>query len=447
MGVSLSARSRLQQLVNWEVRPRRTMRAGLEPARDLLRRLGDPQHRMLCVHVTGTKGKGSVCALIEHALLGAGLRAGRYASPHVETLNERVCIAGAPVDDATLDRALEKALDAHDAACDDDTPAREATWFDVVTAAAFTCFADAGLEWAVVEVGLGGLLDSTNVVWPQLAVITNVELEHVDVLGPTLQDIARHKAGIGKPGRLLLSGVAPDHPARPVIATCAQDARARLVEIDLRGFNGIAPRNVALARAALALLGAAGHRHPALGRRLGAADLPDGLAADVRLPGRLECIELPHPCTGEPMSLPGHPKGEYRSAGHEGAPVSVVLDGAHVAFAVSALLDEVQRHWRAGTLPVVVLALAADKPAHDIIARLAGRVRAAVCTSLPGERSGWSADALAVICQAQGVPARAEPDPRAALDAALAMLSAGDGLLVTGSLSIAGWVRGRLRAA
>lgn len=425
-GPVTTMRQRLQQLVNWEARSRRTMRPGLAPVRDLLARLGDPQQRLRCVHVTGTKGKGSVCALIEAGLLAAGWRTGRYASPHVEHLNERICLAGVPVDDARLESALTQVLDARDAACADAGAARDATWFDVMTAAAFVCFADAGLDWAVVEVGLGGLLDSTNVVLPELAIVTNVELEHTDVLGPTLQDIARHKAGIAKPGRPLLSGVAPDHPARAVIAERAADAGAPLVEIDLRATTGIAARNLALARRALVLLGAAGHRHALTGQPLAGSDLSDRRAAALHLPGRMQRLQLRHP--------------------HTGVPATVLVDAAHVGFAVSAVLDDAGRDAATRSAPVVLLALAADKNAADIVARLAGRVRLVLCTGLPGGRPAWRADQLAALCAAQGLPALAEADPGRALDDAFARLGAREWLLVTGSFSLAGDALGRLRA-
>ena len=153
------AMARLDALTDWERRPRNKMRVGLEPMRDLAARLGDPQKSFRSIHVAGTKGKGSVSALIEAALAHAGLRVGRYASPHVERITERVSVQGHDVDEPTLARALNWALDAYEAGRTAGTPAVDATWFDLLTAAAFIIFAETQREWAVIEVGLGGRLE------------------------------------------------------------------------------------------------------------------------------------------------------------------------------------------------------------------------------------------------------------------------------------------------
>ena len=151
--------ARLDALTDWERRARATMRVGLEPMIDLAGRLGDPQTSFRAIHVAGTKGKGSVSALIEAALVSAGLRVGRYGSPHVERLTERVSLDGREIDEATLASALNHALDAYEAARKAGTAGADATWFDLLTAAAFIIFAETRREWAVVEVGLGGRLD------------------------------------------------------------------------------------------------------------------------------------------------------------------------------------------------------------------------------------------------------------------------------------------------
>ena len=212
------AQARLDALTDWERRPRNTMRVGLEPMQDLAWRLGDPQKSFRAIHVAGTKGKGSVSALIEAALAHAGLRVGRYASPHVERITERVSVQGRDVDEPTLARALDRALDGYEAARAAGTPAANATWFDLLTAAAFLIFREAAVEWAVVEVGLGGRLDSTNIVDGEIAVVTNIALEHTEILGHTRAAIAGEKVGILKPGAVLVTTLGADDEAGRVAA-------------------------------------------------------------------------------------------------------------------------------------------------------------------------------------------------------------------------------------
>ncbi|MFZ0605211.1 MAG: Mur ligase family protein, partial [Roseiarcus sp.] len=222
------AQARLDALTDWERRPRNTMRVGLEPMQDLARRLGDPQKSFRAIHVAGTKGKGSVSALIEAALAHAGLRVGRYASPHVERITERVSVQGRDVDEPTLARALDRALDGYEAARAAGTPAANATWFDLLTASAFLIFREAAVEWAVVEVGLGGRLDSTNIVDGEIAVVTNIALEHTEILGHTRAAIAGEKVGILKPGAVLVTTLGDDDEAGRVVQARAGELGARV---------------------------------------------------------------------------------------------------------------------------------------------------------------------------------------------------------------------------
>ena len=244
------ALQRLEGRVDWEKRRRGAMRVDLAPARDLCARLGDPQRACRVVHVAGTKGKGSVAAAVAAGLRAAGERVGLYTSPHVEVLHERVRIEGAPIEDAPLALALTRALDARDAAEAEDTPGRDATWFDLVTVAAFDAFRAAGCSFAVIEVGLGGRLDSTNVVEPEVTVITNIDLEHTQILGQTRAAIAAEKAGIVKPGVPLVHGVAavPEDDPRAVVERHA--ARHAASSTFVPPGASIDADNLALARAA-----------------------------------------------------------------------------------------------------------------------------------------------------------------------------------------------------
>ena len=139
-GTLAAAMARLDALTDWERRPRKFMSVGLAPMQDLMARVGHPQKTFRAVHVGGTKGKGAVSALIEAALVRAGTRVGRYGSPHVEHVTERVSLQGRDVDDRTLALGLARALDAYEAARRERTAAAEATWFDLLTAAAFVIF-------------------------------------------------------------------------------------------------------------------------------------------------------------------------------------------------------------------------------------------------------------------------------------------------------------------
>src|SRR5271165_6436023 len=249
------AMARLDRLTDWERRPRRTMRVGLAPMQDLSARLGDPHRAFRSVHVAGTKGKGSVSALIEAGLVRAGLIAGRYGSPHVERVTERVSLEGRDVDDRTLAWGLARALDVYEAARRERTAAADATWFDLLTSAAFLIFREARVEWAVVEVGLGGRLDSTNVVDGEIAVVTNIGLEHTEILGPTRAAIAGEKIGILKPGAVLVTSLAANDEAGRVLDARAGELRSSIVRVKISPDATIEETNVALAGVVLDELG------------------------------------------------------------------------------------------------------------------------------------------------------------------------------------------------
>ncbi|NOT29573.1 MAG: bifunctional folylpolyglutamate synthase/dihydrofolate synthase, partial [Planctomycetes bacterium] len=231
------------------------MRVSLEPIRDLCARLGSPERAFRAVHVAGSKGKGSTCALVEGALRAAGVRTALYTSPHVERVQERLTLGGTEVADDTLAAAIERALDACEAAGAAASAAREATWFDVLTAAAFVAVAEARVELAVVECGLGGRLDSTNVVHAPLVAVTNIYLEHTAVLGSTRAAIAAEKAGIVKPGTTAVIGaLAPDDEAAALIERLARERGARCVRVEHAPEDPIELRNSRFARVMLAEL-------------------------------------------------------------------------------------------------------------------------------------------------------------------------------------------------
>ncbi len=413
------AMARLDALTDWERRPRNTMRVGLEPMQDLAARLGDPQKSFRAIHVAGTKGKGSVSALIEAALAHAGLHVGRYASPHVERITERVSVQGRDVDEPTLARALNRALDAYEAARTAGTPAANATWFDLLTAAAFLIFREAAVEWAVVEVGLGGRLDSTNIVDGEIAVVTNIALEHTEILGHTRAAIAGEKVGILKPGAVLITTLADDDEAGRVLQARAGELGARVKRTRVDVSAPIDEVNFALAAAALGELrrkGVSGRS----GEPVGAALLDEHTRLAARLPGRMERFDL--------------------EAGSKRLPV--IMDGAHVPFNVRAVLrDLALAHDLAGPC-VAIVALAADKDAQGFVAELAGRASTVLFTDLPGSSRGRPPAELQAIAYSIGLTSEVEPDASRALKRGLEIAAQANAwLIATGSLYLIGALR------
>lgn len=177
----------------------------------LLRALGDPHLAYKTIHVTGTNGKGSTTQIISRLLEAHGLRVGTYVSPHLESVNERIQIDCVPVDDDTLAACISAVADVELVA------GVRPSYFEIMTAAGFRCFADAAVDVAVIEVGMLGRWDATNVIEPEVAVITNIALDHTDYAGPTLADIAREKAGIIKADSAVVVGE-PRESLWPVFA-------------------------------------------------------------------------------------------------------------------------------------------------------------------------------------------------------------------------------------
>lgn len=204
---------------------RRKIKLGLDGTRALLAALGNPERRFRSVHVAGTNGKGTVCSLVERVLRAAGHRTGLFTSPHLVDFRERIRVGGRWADESRLFEMLRRI---------EDLPgAGERTFFEVVTALGFGYFSDENVEWAVVEVGLGGRLDTTNVITPEVSVITSIGLDHAEILGPGAREIAFEKAGIVKVGVPVVTGVegasAAAASAADVIASVARERNSELV--------------------------------------------------------------------------------------------------------------------------------------------------------------------------------------------------------------------------
>jgi dihydrofolate synthase / folylpolyglutamate synthase len=255
----------------------RGRKLGLERVQAACARLNNPERSFEAVHVAGTNGKGTVSAFVASMARTAGKRVGLYTSPHLSRFAERIQIDGAPIEDATLVHLLERVL----------AEAPDLTFFEVATLAAFLAFQEAKVELAVLEVGLGGRLDATNVIPPpRVAAITRVAFDHMEELGDTLAKIAHEKAGIIKPGSALALGkLHPD--AREVIEQRANEVGARILPL---GSPEPIP-GVALAYPRIAMIGSNLAVATTIARELGFA--PEAMARGVEAmswPGRNELL-------------------------------------------------------------------------------------------------------------------------------------------------------------
>lgn len=401
--------------------------------RELVRRLGDPQDTLRVVHVGGTAGKGSVARMTADMLQSAGHRVGLYTKPHMHSLTERFVVDGVPVDGTTLlARAgdLARHLDG-----------LGASWFEAVTALALRHFVDSDVDVAVVEVGMGGLTDATNVVRPLVSVVTNVGDEHLQFLGGTLPAVARHKAAIIKAGSTAVSGVVEAGTADVVRARCAEvgaPLRELGTDVELLAWSGRPDGSVLDVRVGdrtlrgvqLGLVG----RHQAENAALALAAVdalaqhglavPDEAAraalAGVRIPGRFEVV-ADHPL--------------------------VVLDGAHCAPKLRALGTTLSDAYP-GRRRTAVLALS---PSQDPVAALApfvDHVDAAVVTTYEGLTEfgtvrGLDPVVLAGVLSdlAPGVEVVVEADPVTAYHRAVSGSAPEDVVCVTGSFSLVSTVR------
>ena len=236
----MSSRERLFALEQFGIK------LGLDNIRAILAALDHPEQAWRSIHIAGTNGKGSVAAMVERGLRAGGLVTGRYTSPHLDVIEERVAINGIPVDRQTFNDATDRVFAAVDEATRAGALTVVPTFFEVSTAVAFEIFRRASIDVAVVEVGLGGRFDATNVLNPDIAVITSIAFDHERHLGTTLSQIAFEKAGIAKPGTPLVLGRLPDEAARR-IAEVAAAAGAPLIDANANtGTRAYPPLKLAL---------------------------------------------------------------------------------------------------------------------------------------------------------------------------------------------------------
>jgi dihydrofolate synthase / folylpolyglutamate synthase len=377
------------------------MRFGLERIRQLLEVLGAPQRRYAKIHVVGTNGKSSTVRMTAAILHRHGLRAAAYLSPHLVSFAERLRIDDADLEPATFAQAVQRAA----AAAAQVDGGREAddhvTQFEALTAAAYQAFADAGTDVAVIEAGLGGRWDATNVIDAPIVVLTGVGLEHTRLLGDTVREIAGEKLAVVPAGATLIVG-ADLHPDAMEVAR-GLDARIVVVPADdsgvaLRARAPFQRRNFALARTAAQV-------------HLGRTD-PEKVAAAAaatRVPGRFEQIADAPP---------------------------TFLDGAHNPDGMRALAEAV-RGELGGAALTVVLSILQDKDPAQMLAHLSPLARRVVATSSDSPRA-IPAPAVEGFVRDAGIEdVRTVPDPRDAVAAAQGLAREDGGVvLVTGSISL-----------
>lgn len=338
---------------------------GLERVEAFLHSIGDPHQRMRTLHVAGTNGKGSVCAMLEAVLRAKGLRVAKYTSPHLVDFRERFVIDGVPVEPERIVQFVDRW-----------TPEVErlhATFFEATTAMAFAFFAEADVDVAVIETGLGGRLDATNVVTPLVAGVTNIGIDHVEYLGATKEEIAYEKAGIFKGGRPAVVGD-PDRAIRALLARHAREHGADPVAVVYDAGGG--PSNVRLAATGTAFDLDVRKRHVSLKTPLLGAHQAANAAVAVAMLQELSADLVP----GDEALRLGLSRvrlpGRFQTVGKHIFDVAHNPDGGAV---LAATLDVLKPE-----RPVAaVLSVLADKDWRGIMSALAPAVDCFILTNAP----------------------------------------------------------------
>jgi len=423
------------RLVDWERRNRSAMKVDIEPLRDLLHQLNHPQKKFRTIHIAGTKGKGSVGALIEAGLHRAGLTCGRFSSPHVERITERVTFGGQEISESMLARMLNWAWLVRERALLNSESGGNTTRFDLETLAAILAFVEARVNWAVIECGLGGRTDSTNVIDGEVCVLTNVELEHTAVLGTSHSAIAFQKVGILKRGATMITGVAPGSVAGEIVSAEAQKIGCPVVFCLPQPGETIAEINTRLAQNVLDEIGrrSVSAQGPQFsGRPIGGWLLDEATQLKAGLPGRMEGFELP---------VSGGITG-FRDSKR----IPVILDGAHVPFNLAAVLRDLRRVRELAGFFAVVFGTGRDKQASAMLELLKqNRVDAVICTQAGSDVQPWTSHELCHLAGELGLTTEDIPKPRDALMQALALIAGRGWILVTGSLRLVGEIRPIMR--
>ena len=412
----------------------RVQKFGLENMTILSADLGNPHRAVPCVHVAGTNGKGSTAAMLESIMRAAGLRTGLYTSPHLERINERIRINWEEISDESFAAAWTRVRASIELLMAAGKLAAHPTYFECLTAMAFFAFREQGVDVAVYEVGLGGRLDATNIVMPEVAVITPVDFDHENFLGHSIEEIAGEKAGIIKQGVAVVSS--NERPeAQSVIARRCAELGAKLIEVDhpwqveaVRNSDGcysatvassqfsrkfmVEPplpgrfqiRNALAAATAACLLASQGFT-------IGEEAITRGIAT-VYWPGRLERLST------QP---------------------AVYLDGAHNPAGARELLKFWDENFT-GRRILLVYGAMRDKAVDEIAGLLFPRAETVILTE-PRQPRAISASQLAELTGHLAAQFTVVPDPGEALERAMSMAGPQDTVFATGSLYLVGGLR------
>jgi dihydrofolate synthase/folylpolyglutamate synthase len=403
------------------------IKLGLETISTLLSGLGDPQHSYRAIHIAGTNGKGSVATMLSTILKAAGYRVGRYTSPHLEFFNERICIDNEPIEDDAVVSAYDRVRAVQDLK-------RQPTFFEFTTAMALDEFARRKVDWAIVETGMGGRLDATNVIQPAVSVITNISLEHRLYLGNTIAAIADEKAGIIKPAVPVVAGVTQGSAkARVQHNADLQKARLYLKGRDFRcrrkPGGSFAYHGMEQTWSDLKLRLAGSHQ-------VDNASLVLAVCEILQQSGQIR-IPLPSIRSGlENAYWPGR-----LEVAHE-AP-RLILDGAHNLMAARVLAHHLSTCYKDRQITLVVGVLD-DKPCESILKDLAGPCHRAIVTQ-PEINRAIPADQLAVTARRYFKDVVVVPGVHDAVKKAMQDSKPDDVVCVAGSLYVVGEAKTALR--
>jgi len=406
---------------------------GLETSTKVLARLGNPHLKYPTAIVAGTNGKGSTAAMLASILSQAGYRTGLYTSPHLVRVNERIRVNGAEVSEEDFARAFTEVRQVVEALLEEKALAQLPSFFEFLTAAGFQCFAQAGADFVVLEVGMGGRLDATNVTHPRLAVITNIGLDHVEFLGSTLPAIAREKAGVIKPGIPVVCSCEQGDAAEVIRQQCAE-LGAELIETGkfgllwgLQSLQGHYLFNLSLDRDNFASLSS-----PLLGR-FQVKNAVAAVTAAWRLSRDGFHITRSAIVKGlQNTSWPGRLERVLQNP-------LVLLDGAHNSAAARVLAEFIQEELGGRRLRLVYGSMR-DKAIGEISEILFPLAEEVYLTSPHVARAATPEEILAAV---RLRPKRLviEPEPSVAVECAYRASSSADVVMVVGSLFLVGAVK------